>query len=128
MSEIATGNSTMKTGLSTFCLTLLGKASALLYRYPSKLVQFIRFRLYLLWRFVRYGESRSKKFITEVELIHEIAMDHTRVFPNEKYSVGYGHVCPDTIDTLRENGWTITLETGPFGNLFYVFHGIEVDV
>jgi len=44
-----------------------------------------------------------------------------------RYVIEYDALCHTTIDRLRGEGWTITLETGAGGKLFYAVQGNRVN-
>ncbi|MGJ1265371.1 hypothetical protein [Sphingobacterium spiritivorum] len=77
-------------------------------------------------------DGNQQEFAASVPHKEELRNSAIRYFTNNeqtsRYFIAYNVVYHTAIEILREEGWTITLETDPVGNLFYVFHGDPVKV
>lgn len=83
-------------------------------------------------RYKSVDDGNPQEFVTSVPYKEELRSSAIRYFRNNeqtsRYFITYNGVYHAAIEILREEGWTITLETDPVGNLFYVFHGDPVKV
>lgn len=71
-------------------------------------------------------QQKSDISCTYAEVLHYLASRYFAYNPDSSYTIAYNLVYQNAIEILREEGWKITLETDPSGNLFYVFHNNRV--